>query len=314
MNNLQALPFFTDVIDGLSQTPKSLPCKWFYDEAGSKLFEKITQTPEYYLTRAETSLLISITPKLKQHLANCAVIIEPGSGASTKTRLLLDAFPDLSDYIPMDISANFLETIAKQLQADYPSMHITPAVGDFTAIDAPLTLPLAKERLVFFPGSTIGNFSPSQAKALLNSFHHLAGPDGYLLIGVDGTQASHQLMAAYDDQEGITAAFNKNLLVHANQELSADFDLTQFAHHIKWDPDNHRIEMHLKSLTKQTVTIADHSFTFSPNETICTEHCYKYTRAIFEPLAADCGWEVMDFWIDNPQQSEFQLILLKPTR
>lgn len=304
--------FFDDVIEGLSRPTKSIPCKWFYDEKGSILFEKITQTPEYYPTRVESKLLADVAQDLPNIMPNLKVIVEPGSGSSIKTRILLSSQKALTTYIPMEISAQFLSDIANQLHADYPNIQTIPMVGDFTNINTPVSQTVDANRLVFFPGSTIGNFPPDEAEQLLNSFHLLAGDDGHLLIGVDGTQNERQLLAAYNDANGITEAFNKNLLIRANDELAANFVIENFAHVAQFNQQASRIEMHLKSLTQQSVTIKHHVFNFKENETIFTENCYKYTQDRFMTLANQCGWELVSAWKDQ-QLSHFQLFLLKPS-
>lgn len=304
--------FYTDIVNGLSQTPKALPCKWFYDETGSLLFEAITATEEYYLTRVESTMLAEVAQTLPQLLPTLNTIVEPGSGSSIKTRILLSSIVQLHHYVPMDISAEFLTSIGKELTQHYPDLHINPVVADFTALNN-VNLPtgLAEDRLVFFPGSTIGNFSPNAAQGLLQSFHHLAGNTGHLLIGVDGTQDNDKLIAAYDDQAGITAQFNLNLLVRANNELGTDFDLSQFKHDIRWQPEHHRIEMHLQSTCEQTVTLDQHRFHFKAGETIFTESCYKYPQSLFESLAGAAGWQLTTVWHDKGD-SDFQLFLMKP--
>lgn len=304
--------FHQDVIAGLSMSRKALPCKWFYDEVGSHLFEAITKTDEYYLTRAETAMLHTVAQALPALLPALSVIIEPGSGSSIKTRILLSKLPYLQHYVPMDISADFLKSVSQSLHQEFPDLAIHPITADFTAlhqINLPQQLPA--KRLVFFPGSTIGNFSPSAAQRLLKSFHPLAGDSGYLLIGIDGTQKAETLIEAYDDQAGITAQFNLNLLVRANNELKADFDLNQFVHSVRWAPESHRIEMHLKSTCAQTVSIGQHQFAFESGETIFTESCYKYPQTLFESLAAAAGWKLTHAWHDTGD-SDFQLILLQP--
>lgn len=306
----QAL-FLADALHGLSQSPKTLPCKWFYDEAGSVIFEEITETPEYYPTRVETKLLLDVVEALQTTLPNLSILIEPGSGSSIKTRMLLGSQPNINTYVPMDISADFLAFIAAQLDADYPHIKTLPLVGDFTNITTPAIDHLTGQRLVFFPGSTIGNFSPSAAKTLLNSFHHLAGEKGWLLIGVDGTQDEAQLLSAYNDASGTTAAFNKNLLVRANKELGANFDLNQFKHLVRFNKTANKIEMHLESQCTQTVQIAGKSFHFKKGETIFTESCYKYAYDLFESLANACHWQIEKHWVDE-HLSDFQIFLLKP--
>jgi dimethylhistidine N-methyltransferase len=308
------LPTYTafqqDVLAGLSHAQKSIPCKWFYDQAGSVLFEEITKTAEYYPARVETRLLKQVVTEIASILPELSLVVEPGSGASVKTRILLSSQPKLSTYIPMDISAEFLNSIAEQLHVDYPQIKTLPLVGDFTHIAAPLVVDDHTQRLVFFPGSTIGNFAPSEAHDLLHSFHHLAGSDGWLLVGVDSTQEESQLLAAYNDQAGITAQFNKNLLLRANSELEADFIVDQFDHEARFNQTEGRVEMHLQSRCAQTVTIAGKQFNFAAGESIFTESCYKYTRQQFLAIAATCGWHMGHAWQDQ-DESGFELFLLK---
>jgi dimethylhistidine N-methyltransferase len=302
--------FMTDVITGLHQAQKTIPCKWFYDETGSALFEDITKTPEYYPTRVETALLGAITPDLSRIIPNLGAIIEPGSGASVKTRLLLETQPNLTTYLPIDISAEFLNTTAERLRLDFPDIDIWPMVGDFSTTFLPDQIGADIEKLVFFPGSTIGNFNPDEALGLLRNFHALAGQRGWLLIGVDTTQDADQLHAAYNDKAGITARFNKNLLVRANRELDADFDLTQFRHDARYNPSESRIEMHLVSACEQQVTIDDERFDFVAGESIFTESCHKYARDRFLAMATTSGWQLEQLWQD-PIESGFTLMLFR---
>ncbi|ROH87069.1 L-histidine N(alpha)-methyltransferase [Pseudomethylobacillus aquaticus] len=310
--------FGHDVLYGLSQPQKSIPCKWFYDEAGSLLFEAITRTAEYYPTRVETRLLAEVVPALARIKPGIQCVIEPGSGASVKTRALLQGLPLLQTYVPMDISADFLHEVSLQLQRDFPALAIHPLVGDFSdagfasAINT-ADLPIDSERLVFFPGSTIGNFHPEAAARLLEQFHALAGGSGCLLIGVDTTQDEKRLLAAYNDAAGITAAFNQNLLKRANRELGADFDVHSFSHEARFNPSEGRIEMHLVSTRKQSVQLAGKCFGFDAGETIYTESCYKYRSAAFIAMAQACGWHLQQHWQDE-QESAFTLFLLRSAR
>lgn len=302
--------FNQDVLHGLSQQQKSIPCKWFYDETGSKLFEAITKTEEYYPTRVETRLLTQVVKEIAAIIPALSLVIEPGSGASVKTRMLLSSQANLRTYIPMDISTELLNNIARQLQQDYPHIKTIPLVGDFTKIQAPLSLNNHAVRMVFFPGSTIGNFSPEEAKTLLKSFHNLAGNEGWLLIGVDSTQDEKQLLAAYNDKTGITAAFNKNLLVRVNRELQANFVVEHFSHEARFNKTEGKVEMHLVSSGEQTVNVAGQDFNFATGESIFTENCYKYTRQRFLTIADECNWHMEHVWQDQ-KESEFELFLLK---
>jgi len=306
----EASPFAIDVIAGLSRRPKSLPCKWFYDEAGSELFEEITRTREYYPTRVEARLLGDLMPELIDLAGDVNVVIEPGSGSSVKTRLLLDALPRLAAYQPIDISEKFLLDNARRLRADYPNLRVQPLVADFTALTKSFDVAPAEEPLVFFPGSTIGNFAPDEATSLLARIRHAAGPRARMLIGADMTQDSVQLEAAYDDAAGVTAEFNRNLLVRANRELGTDFDVEQFTHRARFDRARSRIEMHLVSERRQRVRLCRHTFEFARGETIHTENSYKYRLPEFGSLIAKAGWSVARRWQDR-DESGFAVLLLE---
>lgn len=303
--------FAYDTLERLAKTPKSLSCKWFYDENGSKLFEAITQTREYYLTRVETGLLSALAAEIAEFIPDLAAVIEPGSGSSNKTRFLLASQPNLKTYMPIDISAEFLLAAANRLQRDFPKLEIAPLVADFTAPLPPIGLAKNLERMVFFPGSSIGNFAPAEARRLLSNLRIFAGKDAWLLIGVDMTQNEALLIPAYNDAGGITAKFNRNLLHRANRELGADFDADRFQHRAHFNRREHRIEMHLVSVEKQTVHINGNAFHFEPGETIHTENCYKYSRETFESMVRDSGWQLRHHWQDS-QESSFGVFLLKP--
>ena len=298
-----------DVVHGLSQTPKALPCKWFYDETGSRLFEEITKTAEYYLTRVETRLLADVVQHLRDYIPHLDVVIEPGSGASVKTRLLLESQPKLKRYIPIDISQEFLMETAQQLAYDFPTLHVAPLIADFTKPMKELKLKADLQRMVFFPGSTIGNFSPHEAKNLLKSFHTLVGSNAWLLIGVDMTQDRNKLLSAYNDRAGITASFNLNLLTRINRELSANFDVNQFRHQAVFNQAEGRIEMHLISTKNQIIAVGEYLFDFKADESIHTENCYKYTLETFTNLADSCGWQIEHIWRDD-EESNYTMLLL----
>ena len=306
--------FLSDVLQGLSQPQKSLPCKWLYDEYGAMLFEEITQTPEYYLTRTETRLLRKLGQEIAHEIPNLKILIEPGSGSSVKTRLLLQALPTLEQYIPIDISEEMLLDAAEQLQQEFPALRVQPHVHDFSMPVPPL-LRFTEEgqRLVFFPGSTIGNFSPKEAQRLLRSFDALVRHDGWLLLGVDTTRDKHIVLPAYDDTAGITAQFNMNLLVRINRELEANFNPARFRHKAIFNSLESRIEMHLVSQQAQTVQIAGHMVVFEPGESIHTENCYKYPLATVERMAQACGWELSQTWTDETGTG-FVVILFKSAR
>jgi L-histidine N-alpha-methyltransferase len=302
--------FAADTLRGLAETPRSLSCKWFYDENGSRLFEEITRTDEYYPTRVETELLLELVPEVAELIPELAVVIEPGSGSSVKTRILLESQPNLRTYIPIDISEDFLLSSAKQLKREFPQLEIAPLAADFSSSLPSIALPETSERMVFFPGSTIGNFAPKEARQLLRNIRGFAGKNAWLLIGVDMTQNEDLLIAAYNDARGVTARFNQNILVRANRELGADFNTDLFQHSAHFNPRERRIEMHLVSVEKQTVRINGHVFCFEPGETIHTENCYKYRREDFEAMSRDCGWQLVHDWEDKGE-SGFGVFLLQ---
>jgi dimethylhistidine N-methyltransferase len=303
--------FLADVINGLSKTNKTLPCKWFYDEAGSALFEDITNLSEYYLTRVETRLLESLKTELVHAIPRLSLIIEPGSGSSNKTRILLASQPQLREYMPIDISAEFLFESATHLQREFSHLKVNPLVADFTQAIKPVATNDHTDSLIFFPGSTIGNFDPAEARQLLCNIRNIVDKPCWLLIGVDMTQDTSQLLAAYNDAAGVTARFNQNLLVRINRELRADFDLPKFRHRAVFDADQHRIEMHLVSTEAQRIKISNRVVQFEAGEYIHTENCYKYPRASFEALLHASGWQVQRVWQDM-EASGFGLFLVRP--
>jgi dimethylhistidine N-methyltransferase len=301
--------FRDDVLQGLGRTPKSLPSKYFYDKRGSDLFEAICALEEYYPTRTETALLRRIAPEIAGAVPKGAVMLEYGSGASTKTRLLLDAAPQLYAYAPMDISPAALNGAVEAIERDYPALKVEPIVGDFTR---PLDLPAdlaGRPKIGFFPGSTIGNFPPADAEAFLKGARRLLGPDAYFVVGVDMVKDEEVLIAAYDDAKGVTAAFNLNLLARINRELGADFDLSAFRHQARWNARESRMEMHLVSKTAQQASIAGRRFSFTEGESIHTENSYKYRVERFTALAEAAGWTVEKLWTAPPPA--FSIFLLK---
>ena len=300
--------FAADVVAGLSTRQKSLSPKYFYDATGSDLFEAICRTPEYYPTRIEMALLTAIAPELVADIPADAVLVEFGSGASDKTRLLLDAAPQITAYVPIDISDDALRQATLRLKRDYPSLVVTPVVGDFTAA-VELPHALAGRPLVgFFPGSTIGNFTPSEARQLLKTMRAMLGPDARLIIGADQVKDQATLIAAYDDVEGVTAEFNKNLLRRINRELSGTFDLNAFDHLAVWNTEYARMEMHLVSRIDQIVHAAGHTFAFKAGERLHTENSHKFTYDSFAALAGDAGLRVERHWVSPAP--EFAVFLL----
>jgi len=269
--------FAVDVVAGLSAREKTLPPKYFYDAAGSELFEAISRTHEYYPTRVETALLQQFAPEIAAGIPEGAVLVEFGSGASDKTRVILDAAPQIAAYVPIDISEDALARAAAALARDYPKLLVVPVAEDFTGA---IRLPAATQGRVkvgFFPGSTIGNFTPAEALRFLRSVRQLLGDGSLLLIGADLAKDEATLVAAYDDVKGITARFNKNLLARINRELSGDFDLDAFEHLAVWNAELSRMEMHLVSRANQIVNAATHTFAFKAGERLHTENSHKFT-------------------------------------
>jgi L-histidine N-alpha-methyltransferase len=288
-----------DVLRGLKGSPKRLSPTYFYDEHGSQLFEQICAVPEYYITRTETAILAANAARIADAIGEDTLLVELGSGASTKTRLLLDQLPGLAAYVPVDISRSHLLEAARRVAESYPNVDVHPVCADFTQ---PFSLPnIRRERarvVVFFPGSTIGNFDAPAAIDLLWTMRDIAGPEGGLLIGYDLVKDPHVLERAYNDRSGVTAAFNLNVLARLNRELGADFDLEGFEHQAVWVPAHSRVEMTLVSGHAQEVTIAGESIAFAPGERLVTEHCHKYTPQSFARLAAAAGWHARNTWTD----------------
>lgn len=291
--------FLADVLNGLSQKKKSLPCKYFYDARGSELFDQICDVEEYYVTRTEAAILESSIALLADALPSSCVLIEPGAGSAAKTRTMLTALmPDT--YVPIDISADYLAATAERLRNEYDGLDVVPFAGDFTQlIELPRSISEREDRVVFFPGSTIGNFSPDEAIELLRSWHGLVGRSGHLVIGVDVVKSSEVLEAAYDDQDGVTGRFNLNLLHRINTELGADFDVDRFSHRAVHVADQHRVEMHLVSDCEQQVSIDGREFSFTAAETIHTENSHKYPTEVFAEIVSDAGYTIEQTWSDE---------------
>lgn len=305
INNIDTV-FLEDVVSGLAQVQKTLPCKYFYDEQGSQLFEAICETPEYYVTRTECNIYQQYAGEMARLIGNKALLLEPGAGSVKKISYLLSALVNPVGFIPMDISPEILAESSQLLAKKFPELDITPSVVDFSdeqslsAIFNRLpTQPLVNKRVVFFPGSTIGNFKPHDAIGFLRQFSaNLCHGDG-LLIGVDRVKNDGILEAAYDDKAGITADFNRNLLIRINKELQADFLLENFSHKAVFNRHDSRIEMHLVSQCEQEVTIANSTVAFAQGETIHTENSYKYTPENFTVLAAEAGFKHEQMWSDE---------------
>ncbi|QDT16837.1 L-histidine N(alpha)-methyltransferase [Alienimonas californiensis] len=298
--------FLTDVLAGLSGDPKSLPCKYFYDAAGSRLFEAITALPEYYPTRIEAAIFRDQAEAIARFVGPGAVLIEFGSGNSEKSRVLLDACGEyvgaLAAYVPQDISGPFLETVARRLRNEYPGLPVLPIIGDFTQPVTLPDLPPHRRRVGFFPGSTIGNFGPGAAAKVLRTFHDAVGPGGGLILGADLIKDGATLEAAYDDAAGVTAQFNRNLLTRINRELGADFPVDRFRHEARWNAEQSRVEMHLVADAPRTVTVAGRRFDFAEGESIHTENSYKFSRETLHALAAEAGFTIETIWTDPREQ------------
>ena len=287
----------SEVQAGLSQRQKCLPPKYFYDKRGSELFDTITRLPEYYPTRTEIGLLRQHAREMAQLLGEDGILLELGSGSSSKIRLLLEAIRPRK-YVPMDISRRHLIESAQRLVTDYPWLTVHAACVDFTrSWDMPELGP--GQRNVFFPGSSIGNFDPDSALQLLQRVRGLVGRGGGLLIGVDLKKEVSTLENAYNDAQGVTAEFNLNVLAHINRRLGADFDLDKFAHKAHYNVNKGRIEMHLKCRLPHRVRINDRSYRFAAGETIHTENSYKYSVGQFQQLAAQAGFTPVRVWTDR---------------
>jgi len=291
-------PFARDVLAGLTARPKRLSPKYFYDEAGSRLFEEITRLPEYYPTRCELEILSRHAADIAKLLPANTTVVEFGSGSSRKIRVLLDASSAIGAYVPIDISVGMLVDEAAQLRRDYPRLMVTPVEADFAK---PFRLPPAlagRPKTGFFPGSTIGNFEPYEASAFLRHAGRMLGNGAVLIIGVDLIKDPAILNAAYDDPAGVTAKFNLNLLARINRELGADFDLEAFCHQAFYNTERRRVEMHLASRKRQKVRVCGRVIDFRAGETIHTENSYKYSIESFGALARGSGWSPLAVWSD----------------
>jgi dimethylhistidine N-methyltransferase len=290
------------VLAGLSQSPRTLPCKLFYDERGSQLFDAICQLPEYYPTRTELAIMRAHGPEIAAALGVNTLLVEYGSGSSLKTRILLDHLADPAGYVPIDISRSHLMHAARALAASYPTISVRPVCADYTR---PFSLPTFAERrparvVGYFPGSTIGNFEPDAALAFLKSVRATCGAGSGLLIGVDLKKDPALLHAAYNDAAGVTAAFNLNILTRINRDIGSSFNPAAFAHYAFYNPRAGRMEMHLLSRRAQTVHLgAAASVHFDNGESIHTESCHKYTLDTFAALAAAAGYRRERVWTDS---------------
>lgn len=289
------------VLEGLSRPQRQIPAKYFYDAAGSRLFDQICELPEYYPTRTEIALLKEYSEEIAELAGPHVSLVEFGSGSSVKVRILLDALDRPAAYLPIDISRDHLFGAARSLAADYPGVAVTPICADYART---FVLPRSVKRprqVGFFPGSTIGNFTPAEAETFLRRGLALLGPDSGLLIGVDLVKDEAVLHAAYNDAAGVTAAFNCNLLARINRELGAAIDLAAFAHHAPYNAQRACIEMHLISRRQQTLDIAGATFRFAAGESIHTEDSHKFTVAGFQDHARNAGWNPGHAWVDRDE-------------
>ncbi|MGV7241661.1 ergothioneine biosynthesis protein EgtB [Caballeronia sp. M23-90] len=301
--------FAQDTISGLSASPKTLSPKYFYDDEGSALFEAICGTREYYPTRTETALLKQIVPEIAAANRGPITLVEFGSGASEKTQVLLDEMPQIVRYVPIDISPLAIRQASAQLKRRYPALDIDPVVADFTkAVDMPLATAGA-QLMGFFPGSTIGNFEPAEAVEILRSMRGWLGRDAQLIVGFDIAKQPATMISAYDDSDGVTAKFNKNLLTRINRELEGDFDVEGFSHLAIWNADKQRIEMHLVSQVNQTVHVLGRSFFFGKDEPLHTENSHKFSVDSFGALAESAGWTIARAWVSTAP--EFAVVCMK---
>jgi dimethylhistidine N-methyltransferase len=291
--------FAADALAGLKATPKRMPAKYFYDAEGSQLFEQITELPEYYPTRCEMKILRDHGKEIGKVISEGAALVEFGSGSNKKVRILLKHAPKLAAYVPVDICPEMVEEEARELKADRPDLPIFPVVADIcTRFALPDAARNAPSRVGFFPGSTIGNFESHEAAAFLRNAGEILGEGSVLIIGVDLIKAPEILNSAYNDKKGVTAKFNKNLLVRMNRELGANFKLETFEHHAFYNRERNRVEMHLASLKRQKMRVAGETIDFRAGETIHTENSYKYSLDSLNALAGGVGWTQVQAWTD----------------
>lgn len=292
--------FLAEVRAGLGCTDRELPCKYFYDERGSQLFEEICGLEEYYLTRTELALMHAHVGAMATALEPGCQVIEYGSGSGIKTRLLLEHLADPIAYVPIDLAAEALSQTASELSALFPQLEIKPLLADFAgSFSVPASKRNPKRRVLYFPGSTLGNFGPPEAEILLKRVASLVGPGGAMLLGIDLRKPLDILEPAYDDARGVTAAFNLNLLARINRELGADFDVAAFRHRAFYNTSRHCIEMHLVSTRQQSVHLAGETYTFAEGESVRTERSYKYDVDEFSAWVVRTGLRVEKVWTDD---------------
>ena len=292
-----------EILAGLSHEPKFVSSKFFYDERGSELFEQICELPEYYLTQTELGIMHANIGEMATAIGPEASLIEFGSGSSTKIRILLENLQSLAAYVPVDISRNYLVVVADRVQREFPDVEVLPVAADFTQpFDLPNPKVMPVRNVVYFPGSTIGNFSTDAAQNLLRVMHQEAGENGALLIGIDRQKDKSTLENAYNDSAGVTAKFNLNILRRINHEFGADFDLSRFRHRAIYNDAAGRIEMYLDSTCDQVVNIAGQKIAFITDEAILTEHSHKYTLEGFAKMVGNAGFSVHSIWSDPDEK------------
>lgn len=296
--------FKSEVIAGLHESPKRIPSKFFYDERGSQLFEAITELDEYYLTRTEIAILTKYLPEMAARIGPDATVIEFGTGAGVKTEMLLASLQHPRSYIPIDISREQLTIATKELTARFPYLDIHPIFGDYTS---DIHLPIAQDsgrNVIFFPGSTIGNFTPEEAIPFLRNAAKLIGSDGALLIGFDRVKDARVLEAAYNDARGVTAAFNRNLILRIQSEFNVEIAPVDFDHFAFFNKEESRIEMHLVSRDDQILKLGNDEIRLAQGEHIVTEYSYKYTPEAFSEILTASGFEMQDRWSDEKEYFE----------
>ena len=299
----------SEIIDGLSAEQKTISPKYFYDERGSQLFDQITRLPEYYLTNTELGIMRDNIDEIASMVGKQASLIEFGSGSSLKTRVLLEHLSELAAYVPVDISDEHLHTSASEIRSEFPHIDVLPVVADFTKhFDLPTPMVMPVRNVVYFPGSTIGNFEHDEAMELLRVMYDEAGKNGALLIGVDLQKDPKLIEDAYNDDAGITAKFNLNMLQHLNRDYGANFDVTEFEHSANYDEKEGRVVIELVSQTDQTFEIADTAFEIADGEAILTEYSHKYSLAGFAAMASAAGFTVEKVWTDSERLFSVQFL------
>jgi dimethylhistidine N-methyltransferase len=301
-----------ELLEALGEAPKRIPSKLLYDARGSQLFEQICELEEYYLTRTELSIMREHAPAMADALGERCLLVEFGSGAGTKTRLLLDALVEPTGYVPIDISPSALAQSAAQLERRYPDLAILPVCADYTGEYRIPEAPRAHDRIsVYFPGSTLGNFTHREARHFLEHVAKLSGPGGGMLVGIDLDKDPRVLEVAYDDPGGVTAAFELNVLERLNRDFDADFRVESFAYRCFYEPALKRIEMYLVSLERQRVRVAGQAFEFGEREPVLIEYAHKFTLEGFEQLAAEAGFLVERVWTDPARHFSVQYLVTR---